>query len=295
MARVTWTLGELRGKVGGVVAQRNASGTIVRVLTRPRRGRSVMQSLNRGLWSSITREWTSLTVTERAAWQTAASSPTSWRPMDPYPGTAYTGAMCHDACRRQQYGQVWGTRYVSAAAIEGVMLDNEPAPIVGQPPPTVRTDNRLLTSIGPLVHELDNVFLLPGDLLVLRMRFPEVMPGTPVEIPAGQLIDGTEQEPPQYIGFKVYLSQFSPVPVRAAHYRRRYLLAAVGAWPVMTTSVITMSGGYNLQLWLELSKLESWARPIVGWWYQCEVWQVSIRGTAEQLGAPVLFRWQVWA
>jgi hypothetical protein len=291
MARVTWTLGELRGKVGGLVAQRNASGTIVRARVVPINGRSQRQRSNRALWSAITREWTALSPAERAAWQTAASNPTAWQPMDPYPGTAYTGAMCHDACRRQQFGASDGMKVVSWLDSEGIRILSTPRPPWSDNPPTVRTDGQLLTDTGisPLVLS-GCFFSSPSEFRVLfrLTAFPDF---TPVSFSAGPWYNGTLQEPPARTTIKLYLSSLAQGAIRSPHKRRRFLLCSLGAWPEFETGFVTMSPFLPVHCVLDLAKLPPFVGPFVGWWYWLEAWQVDERGTSFQLGDPLQIQW----
>lgn len=62
-----------RGKLGGHVFSKNASGAIMRTKVTPTNPQSARQSFVRALFASITANWSSLTIAQIAAWNTAVS------------------------------------------------------------------------------------------------------------------------------------------------------------------------------------------------------------------------------
>jgi len=63
---------EARGKEGGVVFSRNASGAYIKTKVTPTNPRTAAQQEQRGLFGSIAQAWKGLTATERTQWQVFA-------------------------------------------------------------------------------------------------------------------------------------------------------------------------------------------------------------------------------
>lgn len=73
MARIIYTLGELKGSIGGLTFQNNTSGHTVRQRPIVRKSSTIKQQASHASHQSLLFEWQSLTVTEKDLWNTFAS------------------------------------------------------------------------------------------------------------------------------------------------------------------------------------------------------------------------------
>ena len=62
-----------RGKLGGQVMAKNRAGNYIRTKTTPNNPRTAAQTLARNLFGSISQQWSGLTSTVRAGWNSAVS------------------------------------------------------------------------------------------------------------------------------------------------------------------------------------------------------------------------------
>lgn len=72
MARIVYTLGELKGSIGGVTFQNNASGHIVRQRPIVRKSSTIKQQASHASHQNLLHEWDLLTVTEKDLWNAFA-------------------------------------------------------------------------------------------------------------------------------------------------------------------------------------------------------------------------------
>ena len=73
MAKIIYTLGELRGSIGGLTFQNNASGHTVRQRPVPKKSSTVKQQASHASHQNLLHEWDLLTVTEKDLWNSFAS------------------------------------------------------------------------------------------------------------------------------------------------------------------------------------------------------------------------------
>ena len=74
MARITYTLGELMGSVGGLTFQRNSAGAIVRQRPIPSKQTTTRQSISHAAHIKWLFEWQKLTQSQRDAWNVYADT-----------------------------------------------------------------------------------------------------------------------------------------------------------------------------------------------------------------------------
>lgn len=73
MARIVYILGELKGSIGDITFQRNASGKIVRLRPRKNKSSTQKQQASHLLHNDLLREWQLLTLTQKNSWNAYAA------------------------------------------------------------------------------------------------------------------------------------------------------------------------------------------------------------------------------
>lgn len=72
MARIVYTLGELKGSVGDLTFQQNSSGKIVRLRPRKNKSSTTRQQNSHAIHNNLLRGWQLITLSEKNSWNTYA-------------------------------------------------------------------------------------------------------------------------------------------------------------------------------------------------------------------------------
>jgi len=100
MATIKNYLGEITGKVGGLIFQNNLQGSILRTNRKPPNGLSTARAKSRGTFSSTTKAWSQVNEDFRAAWSYYAQN--EYRPKNYKIGKKYSGFNAFVGLKRQQ-------------------------------------------------------------------------------------------------------------------------------------------------------------------------------------------------
>lgn len=192
--------GEFRGKVGGQVYSRNASGPIIRVYSKPTNPRTDSQQAARNNFRSMTGSWASLTQAQQQSWESFCLK--VFNPLRKTNKGQYTGNQAFKSIRqaafnaiRKKLDTVWKGEPADVALTATIV---DPT-VVNDAPIANLMPNLQNSTDAPLQFELGTCVVKSDGTLDIFLNWPGVPTG---DFAGVQLVDGNGKK----FGITCYLS-----------------------------------------------------------------------------------------
>lgn len=210
-------IGELSGKMGGIVFSRNKAGAYMRQYVVPTDPATLAQLNSRALFGSSASNWHNLTNAEKMAWSSFSTN--VFNPKNPSPGVAYSGFNAFVSLQNTILNAnnkildpvLAGDFVISSDGGAYAYGDSELYSMGTMPPQTTNPDGRFGDGLGGVFDlSINSVALASSSMNITVTSFatmgttnaPFVDPvGSPVNWPAS-MIDGLGQK----VGLAVYVS-----------------------------------------------------------------------------------------
>jgi hypothetical protein len=186
MARIiSAPLGELRGKLGGLVFARGRYGMFARQHVMPINPQTTAQIRARALFADASQAWCTLTPEQKSAWEDFARDPMRFNPLTKVNVGQYIGQAA------------FVSLYTMAARSNDIMERNWPSEFSGSchnyqlptDPPEFGVDGTIRTAQGNFPLVLTNAALDHDGVYQLQFELLGAPPG-PVTLLAGKITDG---------------------------------------------------------------------------------------------------------
>ena len=145
MAKITGYIGELSGKLGGMIFARNKGGAYVKAFATPTNPNTEAQKKARTMFGLAVSAWHAIADTSKQEWNQFAT--TVFKPKHGAPGVVYSGFNAYVSCRNVLLNL---SRLTGEFEIEDVTATyQEFNPINMDVPTAALSGNILITGLGP--------------------------------------------------------------------------------------------------------------------------------------------------
>lgn len=163
MAKITNLIGELSGKMGGLVFAKNKAGAYVRAFAAPTNPRSNAQLALRSAFTSTITSWHALTDAVKAQWNNYAV--TNFKAKYPIPGVRYSGFNAFVSLRNQVAQALKANTFASVGPFSSagdLEFDN----ITLTPPSAELSSNIVIVGTGPAGSDTPTSITLQGGSMI---------------------------------------------------------------------------------------------------------------------------------